>query len=83
MASLSVSREEKLVALSAAKVEYERDLYKTIMKLGYDPDTYDITGFSFNPDIPLEEQDADYLLQKHADMVIQRLEKISAKIAEL
>lgn len=83
MASLSIKKEEKLIALTAAKEDFERDLYKTFVKLGLNPDTYDMDDFEFDADVPLDEQDADYLLQKHADMLIQRLEKISTKIAEL
>jgi hypothetical protein len=83
MTSTSLSKEEKLNALVAAKLDYERDLYKTIAKLGYDPDTYNLDNFEFEEIDALEEQHEDYRLEQHLDMLLQRLTKISAKIAEL
>lgn len=83
MTSISLSREEKLNALAAAKEEFEKDLYKTIAKLGFDPDTYNLDNFQFEQIDDIKEQQEDYRLEQHMDMLIQRLAKISAKIAEL
>jgi hypothetical protein len=85
MGYLSVSRDEKQIALNAAKVEFERDLYKTIIRLGLDPDTFDLTTFEFDEDVMTEEEIAspDFKIKQHIDMVISRLGIINNKIAEL
>ncbi|MEY4333123.1 MAG: hypothetical protein RLZZ196_1861 [Bacteroidota bacterium] len=85
MAYLSVSREEKEIALNAAKVEFERDLYKTVIRLGLDPDTFDLTTFQFDEESMSEEEIAspDFKIKQHIDMIISRLNIINSKIAEL
>jgi hypothetical protein len=85
MGYLSVSREEKLMALNAAKVEFERDLYKTIVRLGSDPDTFDLATFQFDEDAMTEEEieSPDFKINQHIDMLISRLSAVNAKIAEL
>jgi hypothetical protein len=83
MAFTSVNNTDKSLALNAAKAEFERDLYKNLTRLGYDPDTYDINSFSFDPDASSEETDPDYNVKKYVALLISRVQMVYAKIADL
>lgn len=83
MAFLSVTKEDKSIALNAAKIEFERDLYKNLSRLGYDPDTYDVNSFSFDPDASSEEDNPDYNTQKLVQLLITRLKSVNEKISNL
>jgi hypothetical protein len=83
MAFLSITNADKSIALNAAKAEFERDLYKNLSRLGYDPDTYDINSFSFDPDASSEEEDADYNTKKLVKLLITRLQSVNEKISNL
>lgn len=83
MINLSIQRQDKINALETAKIEFEADLYKTLAKLGLDPDTYNVDNFDFDENVPPDKQEIDYLLQKHANMLIERLAKIRTKLAEV
>lgn len=82
MTHISISREEKLVQLDSAKLDIHRELYRTIAKLGLNPDTYDLDDFDFDANVALDQQDDDFLLRKHTDRLLKRLNLISAIIAE-
>ncbi|CAB4143254.1 hypothetical protein UFOVP784_99 [uncultured Caudovirales phage] len=83
MAFASVSNEDKLIALNAAKLEFERDIYKNLAKLGIDADNYDLNSFEFDESVSTEETDPDYNYKKHVHGLITRLNTVKAKIVEL
>lgn len=83
MAFSSVSNQEKLIALNAAKVAFERDIYKNLFMLGIDPETYVLSSFTFDENASTLETDPDYAHKKNLDTIITRLNAINAKIADL
>jgi hypothetical protein len=83
MAFSSVSNEDKLIALNAAKLEFERDLYKNLIKLGINAETYNLDSFEFDESSSTEETDPDYNYKKHVHSLITRLNTVNAKIVEL
>jgi hypothetical protein len=83
MAFSSVSNEDKLIALNAAKLEFERDLYKNLIKLGINAETYNLDNFEFDESSSTEETDPDYNYKKHVHSLITRLNAVNAKILEL
>ncbi len=83
MAFSSVSNEDKLIALNAAKLVFERDIYKNLVKLGINAETYNLSSFEFDESTSTEETDPDYRYKKHVDSLITRLNAVNAKIADL
>ena len=83
MAFSSVSNQEKLIALNAAKHVFEKDLYKNLFMLGVDPETYVLSSFTFDENASTPETDPDYGHKKNLDIIITRLNAINAKIANL
>ena len=83
MAFSSVSNQDKLIALNAAKVSFERDVYKNLHMLGIDPETYVLSSFTFDENVSTLETDPDYAHKKYLDTIITRLNAINAKIADL
>lgn len=83
MAFTTVNSADKSIALTAAKAEFERDLYKNLARLGYDPDTYDINSFSFDPEASAEDTDPDYNTKKYVALLIERVQLVNEKLADL
>jgi hypothetical protein len=83
MAFISVSNDDKLVALGAAKLEFERDIYKNLVKMDINAETYDLDSFEFDEATCTLETDPDYGYKKHVHSLIIRLNAVKAKIAEL
>jgi hypothetical protein len=82
MAFTSVSKTDKLLALNAAKADFERELYKNLARLGYDPDTYDTSSFTFDSSAS-EEVDPDIKLKKQVANSIARLNLVNQKISDI
>jgi hypothetical protein len=82
MSFLSVSKEEKLVALNAAKKDLLIHLYRKITLLGHDPDTYDINDFSFDP-TSSGEVDEKFIEKRDVQNTLDKLEAVNSKISEL
>lgn len=74
-----VTQSEKLRILNSAKAEFEAELWKSLAKLGHNPDTYNISIWTYttNPDDP------ENGVKCNISLVISRLATIEQKIAEL
>lgn len=83
MAFTNISKSDKLIALNAAKVEFERDLYKNLIRLGVDADSYDISSFSFDPEASSEDTDPEYNIKKLIAGTIEKLAVTNEKISNL
>jgi hypothetical protein len=81
MTFASISKDDKSSLLSAAKVDFEKDLYKSLVQLGVDPDSYDLSTFEFDENGYLV--DDDYQIKKHISALISRINKVNIKIAAL
>jgi hypothetical protein len=82
MPFLSVSKEEKLVALNAAKKDLLIHLYKRLTLLGHDPETYNLNDFSFDPSSS-EEEDGEFRAKQDIQNTLDKLETVNSKISEL
>jgi hypothetical protein len=78
-----VTQAEKMRILNAAKAEFQAEIYKNITKLGHNPDTYDISTWSFDPDASSGEDDPEFQLKRSVTIAVGRLALIDGKIAEL
>jgi hypothetical protein len=74
---------DKIRTLNTAKLEILTEIYKNIAKLGHNPDTYELSSWSFDPSASTPEEDEDYMLKVSIASAIGRLAFISAKLAEL
>lgn len=83
MAFSSMSLAEKVKALELAKKEVEEELYKNLGKLGYDPDTYPLSGWNFDSESITPEEDGDYHTKKAITAGKARSEILATKIAQL
>ena len=83
MSFSSVTQAEKLRILSAAQAEFQAEIYKNIAKLGHNPDTYDISTWSFDPATSSGEDDPEFMLKRSVTIAVGRLALIDGKIAEL
>ncbi len=82
MPFLSVSKEEKLVALNAAKKDLLIHLYKRLTLLGHDPETYNLNDFSFDP-TSSEEVDGEFRAKQDIQNTLDKLETVNSKISQL
>jgi hypothetical protein len=83
MAFTNISKSDKLIALNAAKAEFERDLYRNLTRLGVDADVYDVDGFSFDPNASSEDTDPEYKIKELIARTIQKLAVTNEKISNL
>ena len=78
-----VTLEDKSRILNAAKAEFQAEVWKHLAKLGHDPDTYDISTWSFDADAVEPDSDPEYHSKKSISLIISRLANVEQKIAEL
>jgi hypothetical protein len=78
-----VTLEEKLRALNTAKAEFQAEIWKNLAKLGHNPDTFDMSTWSFDASAVQPEDDAEYHIKKSVSIAVSRLASIDTKIAEL
>ncbi len=78
----SVPKKEKLLALNAAKQDILIHLYRKITLLGHDPDTYNISDFSFDP-TSSGEVDEKFIEKRDVQIALDKLEIVNSKISEL
>jgi hypothetical protein len=78
-----VTLEDKSRILNAAKAEFQAEVWKHLAKLGHDPDTYDISTWSFDADAVEPDSDPEYQSKKSISLIISRLANVEQKIAEL
>lgn len=83
MALININKSDKLIALNAAKAEFERDLYRNLTRLGLNADVYDVASFSFDPDASSEETDPEYNIKKFIASTIEKLALTNEKISNL
>jgi hypothetical protein len=78
-----VTTEEKLKNLNAAKADFQVEIYKNLTKLGFNPDTYNVAAWNFDPASSSEVADSEYRLKCSITTALERIVHIDAKIAEL
>ena len=78
-----VTQAEKLRILNAAKAEFQAETWKNVAKLGHNPDTYDMSTWSFDASAVEPEDDAEYHIKKSVSIAVSRLAHLEQKIAEL
>jgi|694.fasta_scaffold01051_27 hypothetical protein len=78
-----VTQAEKLRSLNSAKADFQAEIYKNIAKLGFDPDTYDMSTWNFDPVASSIDDDPGYGMKSSITSGLARIASIDAKIAEL
>lgn len=79
----SITTMEKIKALELAKKELEVEVYRLLGKLGYDPDSYALSGWNFDPESTNPDDERDYHIKKIITDNKERISILSAKIAKL
>jgi hypothetical protein len=79
----SISNAEKKVILNTAKKEVEAEVYKSLVKLGYDAEVFQLSDWSFDADSEETQLAPDFSLRKYTDSAIQSLNKINTKLSQL
>jgi len=78
-----VTLEEKLRALNTAKAEFQAETWKNLAKLGHNPDTFDMSTWSFDASAVEPESDEEYFIKKSVSLAVSRLAHVEQKIADL
>lgn len=82
MSFSSIPNSEKLNALNVALIDLKSDLYKSIARLGVDPDSYNLAEFSFDVN-SAEDSDEHFHVKRHMHALMQRINIIESKIQQL
>lgn len=79
---LSVSKKDKLASLEIAKQEVTKSIYRLLIIIGEDPDTYNLNDFIFDSSSARDE-DLNYDNKRYLQSDIEKLSLINSKISEL
>ncbi len=83
MSLTSISNADKKNILTTAKKEVEAEVYKNLVKLGYDAEVFQIADWTFDPESEETQLAPDFVLRKYTDSVINALNKINTKLSQL
>jgi hypothetical protein len=70
-------------SLNSAKADFQSEIYRNIAKLGFDPDTYNMSTWNFDPASSSTDDDSGYGMKCSITTALERIATIDAKIAEL
>jgi hypothetical protein len=78
-----ITQAEKVRSLNSAKADFQSEIYRNIAKLGFDPDTYNMSTWNFDPASSSTDDDSGYGMKCSITTALERIATIDAKIAEL